>query len=48
LFSVYRNALAAFLSVYRNALAAFLSVYRNALAAFLPGSTTRNAVQAFR
>jgi len=36
------------LAVYRNALAAFLSVYRNALAAFLPGSTTRNAVQAFR
>jgi hypothetical protein len=35
-------------SVYRNALAAFLAVYRNALAAFLPGSTTRNAVQAFR
>jgi len=35
-------------SVYRNALAAFLSVYRNDIAAFLPGSTTRNAVQAFR
>src|SRR5688572_2749297 len=39
--SVYRNALAAFLTVYRNALAAFLTVYRNALAAFLPGSTLR-------